>query len=79
MDQRRNDDRRKNERRKGGSPGGLQPGHEDLQWLRLVGLASTEPMPGLNRSRLIALGLVELKNGVLEVTERGRQALAKSP
>ena len=69
------DERRKEERRKGGSPGGLRVSEEDLRWLALVEMNTTEPIPLFNKSRLIALGLVVPSDGPLQLSERGRRAL----
>jgi len=55
---------------------GLSPSKDDLHWLNRVrdeGVGA--PLPGFNRSRLIAMSLVELTNEGMVVTERGKQLL----
>lgn len=59
------------------SGGGLMPSAEDLQWLRLVDIRADSPLPPYNRSRLIALGLVEVREEKLVPSERGLRMLGR--
>jgi hypothetical protein len=56
---------------------GLQANPEDLQWLRLLDITADAPVPSFNRSRLIALGLVEMKRERMVPSERGLRALGR--
>jgi len=57
---------------------GLQPGIEDVRWLRIVDSAVRGEVPPYNRSRLVAMGLAEPARhaATLVVTEKGKKLLA---
>ena len=55
---------------------GLHPNKEDLLWLRSLEQLNAEEVPPFNKSRLIAMRLVEIKPTGVTLTEKGRQALA---
>jgi len=57
------------------SEAGLKTSAEDLQWLRLLDIERTTEIPAFNRSRLIALRLVEVRGGHLSITDKGRKLL----
>jgi len=69
------DERRKTERRKGGTPGGMRPSAEDIQWLRLLDMGGTAEIPPFNKSRLFALGLVSRVGTEVQITEKGTALL----
>jgi hypothetical protein len=59
---------------------GLQATSEDVQWLGVIRQnnelgAEAKAVPPFNRSKLIALGFVETKAGLLLVTEKGKTRL----
>jgi hypothetical protein len=56
--------------------GGLNASQEDIQWLRLLDLKTSEGVPTFAVSRLVALGLVELQAGQPVITEKGHRLLS---
>jgi hypothetical protein len=59
---------------------GLQATSEDVQWLGVIRQNcelgnEAKPVPAFNKSKLIALGFVETRAGLLLVTEKGKTRL----
>lgn len=54
----------------------VSPSQEDIQWLRLLDLKTSEEVPSYALSRLVALGLVEIQDGPPAITEKGRRLLS---
>lgn len=56
---------------------GLKLNAEDLKWLYVAQETGCETMPPYNRSRLIALGMIEMRGERCIVTELGTANLAR--
>jgi hypothetical protein len=56
---------------------GLNVNDEDLKWLAEAMEKGSELLPAFNRSRLIALGLIEKQGEACTVTEQGRAKLGR--